>query len=394
MKKYDFDTIIDRNNTNSIKWDYCERYLSCKDLWPMWVADMDFRVPDEITDAMQRVLDRGIFGYSGVPQSYYDVVIAWMQKRHNWQVNKEWIAFSPGVIPAIHLLVQAFSSPGDQVILQTPVYYPFFDAVKCNGREVLDNPLRLEKGQYYMDLADLESKISTRTKMVILCNPQNPVSRVWKEEELRRLGELCLKHNILVIADEIHGDIVYSGFRHIPFASLSQEFANNCVVCTAASKTFNLPGLQTSNIIIPNPELKKRFTEKLRACGLQSPNMFGIAATEAAYLYGEPWLTQLLEYLEGNINFLIDYAAGNIPGLKVIQPQGTYLAWLDFRGCGIPQERLINFAREEAKVGLEPGFIFGCKEQGFERMNMACPRSTLAEGLSRIAKAVKALQFT
>jgi cystathionine beta-lyase len=394
VKKYDFDKVIDRLNTNSIKWDYCERYLSCKDLLPMWVADMDFRVPDEITDAMQKLLDRGIFGYSGVPATYYETVMAWMQKRHNWEVEKEWITFSPGVVPAIHMLVQAFSEPGDQVILQTPVYYPFFDAVKANNREILDNPLILEGNQYRMDFESLGKAITSRTRMIVLCNPQNPVSKVWNEVELRRLGDLCLRHNILVVSDEIHGDIVYSGFRHVPFASLSQELAANCVVCTAASKTFNLPGLQASNIIIPNPEIKKRFTESMKACGLGSPNMFGIAATEAAYRHGEPWLDQLLKYLEGNIAFIKDYIKGNIPGLKLIEPQGTYLVWLDFRGCGIPQEKLANFAREEAKVGFEPGFIFGCKENGFERMNIACPRSTLAEGLRRIERAVKALHST
>jgi cystathionine beta-lyase len=245
-----------------------------------------------------------------------------------------------------------------------------------------------------MDLAGLAKVITPRTKLIVLCNPQNPVSRVWREEELRELGELCLRHGIVVVSDEIHADIVYSGFRHVPFASLSEELAASCVVCTAASKTFNLPGLQTSSIIIPNPELKKRYSERLKACGLQSPNMFGVAATEAAYRHGEPWLEQLLKYLEGNIAFLYDYAAKNIPGLKVIQPQGTYLVWLDFRSCGIPPERLDNFAREDAKVGLEPGFIFGCKENGFERMNIACPRATLAEGLLRIEKAVKAIQAT
>ncbi|MCX6005064.1 MAG: pyridoxal phosphate-dependent aminotransferase, partial [Chloroflexi bacterium] len=373
---YDFDSVIDRRNTNSIKWDFAEKFFSAKDLLPMWVADMDFRAPPEIIDAVRKVAERGIYGYSGVPQSYYEAVISWMKRRHNWEIKQEWMAFSPGVVPAIHLLVQAFTQPGDQVILQTPVYYPFFNAVKCNGREILDNPLRLEGRQYTMDLEDLERKITSRTKMLVLCNPHNPISRVWREEELRRLGEMCIKNKILVVSDEIHEDIVYSGYKHVPFTTLSEELAANCITCTAASKTFNLPGLQTSNIIFANPDLKARFTDTVRSCSMPSPNMFGIAATEAAYCYGEPWLTQLLEYLECNVSFLTGYISARIPGLKVIQPQGTYLLWLDFRGCGIDPARLANFVREDAKVGLEPGTIFGCKEEGFERMNIACPRAT------------------
>jgi len=388
MTKYDFDSVIDRRGTNSLKWDFMSKYLPGADLLPMWVADMDFRAPQEIIDAVRKVAERGIYGYSGVPESYYEAVISWMKRRHNWEIRQEWIAFSPGVVPAIHLLVQALTEPGDQVVLQTPVYFPFFNAVKCNGREILDNPLRLEDSQYMMDLEDLERNITPRTKMIILCNPHNPISRVWREDELRNLGELCMKNKILVVSDEIHEDIVYGGYRHVPFATLGEDFAANCVTCTSTSKTFNLPGLQTSNIIFVNPDLKERYTEIARACSMPTPGMFGIAATEAAYRHGEPWLTQLLAYLEGNIAFITDYISANIPGLKVIQPQGTYLLWLDFRGCGITADRLVNFVRDEAKVGLEPGAIFGCKEPGFERMNIACPRATLQEALNRIEKAI------
>jgi cystathionine beta-lyase len=391
MIEYDFDSVVDRRDTNSIKWDFMEKFLCVKDVIPMWIADMDFKSPAPVIDALRKVVERGIFGYTGVPQSYYDALIGWMKNHHNWDIQKEWIVFSPGVVPALHMLVKAFSEPGDQVVVQTPVYHPFFNAIKNTGRQILDNPLQLQNEQYSMDLEDLEKKINQRTKMIIICNPHNPISRVWRAQELKDLGELCVKNKIVVVSDEIHGDIVYSGFKHVPFAGISQEFADNSIVCTAASKTFNLPGLQTSNVIVQNPQLRKRFAEIMKSSGIIAPNMFGIAATESAYRYGYSWLKQLIEYLEANILLVKDYISHKIPGLKVIQPQGTYLLWLDFRGCGIPQSKLGNFVRDEAKVGLEAGTIFGCKEVGFERMNIACPRQTLLEGLSRLEKAVSNL---
>ena len=392
MKQYDFDEVIERRGFGSIKWDFTEKYFPEKDILPMWVADMDFRSPGPVIEAMRKAVDHGLFGYAGVPESYCNAVKAWMKKRHNWEIEKEWMVYSPGVVPALHMLITALTDPGDEVIVQPPVYFPFFDAIKCHNREILENPLQLEGSQYIMDLAELKQKITPRTKMMILCSPHNPIARVWKREELERIGEFCLEHNIVVVSDEIHSDLVYTGFKHIPFASISELFAQNCVTCTAASKTFNLPGLQTSNIIIPNPDLRKKFKEMEGGYGFASPNIFGIVATEAAYRYGEEWLTQLLKYLEGNIKFLSDFISQRIPGLKVIQPQGTYLLWLDFRDCGIDQAKLGNFVREDARVALEPGFIFGCKENGFERMNIACPRSTLEEGLHRIERAVAQLR--
>lgn len=390
--RYDFDSAIDRHNTNSIKWDFMDSFFSVHGLLPMWVADMDFRAPGPVIDAVKRVAEHGIFGYSGIPDSYYDVLIQWMEHRHRWKIKKEWAVFTPGVVPALYMLVRAFTEPGDQVIVQTPVYYPFFDVIRNNNRELLDNPLRLEKGCYYMDIHDLENKLTSHTKMLILCNPHNPVGRVWSEKELGELGKLCLKNNILIVSDEIHEDIVYPGFTHIPFHSIAGEFADNCVVCTGASKTFNLPGLQVSNIIISNRDIKERFEKEIQRCGIFSPNIFGIAATEAAYRYGESWLTGLLDYLKGNIEFLKEFTAKKIPGLNIIEPQGTYLAWLDFRDCGVPPEKLSTFVREDAEVGLEAGAIFGCKEEGFERMNIACPRSILEEALTRIENAIRPMK--
>jgi cystathionine beta-lyase len=386
--KYDFDAVIDRYDTNSIKWDFAEKLFRVKDILPMWVADMDFRVAEPIVTALKKTAEHGIFGYSEITDSYYNALIDWMKRRHSWQMEKEWVAFSPGVVPAIHVLVKAFTSPGDQVILQTPAYPPFFNAVKINDREILDNPLRLANGQYVMDLDDLERKIGPRTRMLLLCSPHNPVGRVWQKEELLELGKLCLRHGILIVSDEIHQDIVYAGSQHIPLPLVSKAFADRTVVCTSVSKTFNLAGLQMSNIVISNAELRKRFIHKMEKCGIYSPNSFGIVAAQAAYQYGEPWLEQLLDYLQGNITFLMQYIADRIPGLKAIQPQGTYLVWLDFRDCGIDADRLKDFVRKEAKVGLQAGTVFGCKEVGFERMNIACPRATLAEGLHRIERAV------
>jgi len=388
----DFDSLIDRHNTNSVKWDYAEKFFKYKDILPLWVADMDFRSPPAVIEALRKVAEFGFFGYSGTPPSFYDAVISWMKKRHSWEVDRRWIALSPGVVPALHVLVKAFSEPGDQVIVQTPVYYPFFDAIKAGGREILDNPLRLTGDQYAMDLDDLERKLTPHTKMIILCNPHNPISRVWRKEELKALGDLCIQHNITVVSDEIHSDIVYPGFTHVPFSTVADSFSGNAIICTAASKTFNLPGLQTSSIIIPNPELKKRFSDTMRMLGMPSPGNFGVTATEAAYRYGEEWLAQLLVYLEGNIAFVQKYAADNIPGLKILQPQGTYLLWLDFSECGVPDDKLSDFVRETARVALEPGWMFGCKEPGRERMNIASPRAMLAEGLERIATAVKKLK--
>jgi cystathionine beta-lyase len=387
--KYDFDTVIDRRGTCSVKWDMAEQSFKVKGILPMWVADMDFSSPQPVIDALRAVAERGIFGYTGTPDSYYEAVAGWMKKRHGWNIEKDWFVLTPGVVPALRLLVKTFTQPGDQVIVQTPVYYPFFDAIKGNGCEMLDNPLRLDGGQYSMDLDDLRRKIGPRTKMIILCSPHNPIGRVWKSDELKALGDLCLSRDVMVVSDEIHGDLIQRGFKHTPFPVVSPEFLQKSIVCTAASKTFNLPGLKTSNIIIADKEKRDRFCAVMRSCGMGAPNMFGLAATEAAYRHGEPWLEALLDYLRDNVKFLTEFAATKIPGLRVIQPQGTYLVWLDFRGCGIDPARLGVFAREDAKVGLEAGKMFGCKEDGFERMNTACPRSILEEGLTRLQKAVQ-----
>lgn len=389
--KYDFDKIINRDNTNSMKWNFNKELFGSEDVLPMWVADMDFSVPPAIVDAIKKRAEHGIFGYSGPDDEYYNSVIGWMKKRHNWNIEKDWFAFTPGVVPGIYWFIRAFTHPGDKVILQPPVYYPFYSAIKLNGCEVVLNPLKFENDRYLMDFDDLESKFDSRVKLLILCSPHNPIGRVWGKEELMRLGEICIKHGVIVISDEIHEDLVYKEYKHIPFASISDEFAQNSVTCTAPSKTFNLAGLQTSNFIVPNSKIRTEFKNMLENNAIMFPNTFGIVALQAAYEHGEEWLDELLDYLHGNLDFLLRYIKENIPKIKVINPEGTYLVWLDCRELGMDPIALKNFMLEKAKVALDDGYVFGQGGEGFERLNIACPRSLLEEGLNRIAKAVNSI---
>ena len=386
---YDFDHVWHRKNTGSIKWDGLEKLFGDADLLPMWVADMDFKVPQPVIDALKQQANHGIFGYTIRPESYNEAVAQWFSRRHNFQIEKDWLVFTPGVVPALSMIVQTFTEPGDKIIIQPPVYYPFSNVVKRQQRKLVENPLTFDGERYTMDFVDLERKIDPDVKMLILCSPHNPVGRVWTAEELHQLGELCVKHNILVVADEIHGDLVRKGYRHTPFASLSETFAQQSITCTAPSKTFNLAGLQASHVIIPNERHRRAFKATINTLGLGLPNTFAIAAVEAAYRHGEDWLRQLLDYLEANIQFLTSYIEQNIPQIKVIQPEGTYLVWLDCRSLNLNAKQLQTLMQKEAKVALDEGAIFGTGGAGFERINVACPRSTLEEGLKRIKKAVK-----
>ncbi len=387
--KYNFDEVFDRKNTNSTKWEFNDMLTEVPEALPMWVADMDFRVPAEIIDALIKRARHGIFGYSTPDEDFYEAIINWMEKHHGWKVEKDWLAVTPGVVPAINWVIRAFTHPGDKVILQNPVYYPFFRAIKNNGCEIVHNQLHLENGKYTMNLEDLEKKFDGRTKLLILCSPHNPVGRVWTEEELKALGNLCLDHNVLVVSDEIHSDLVYKEYKHTPFASISDEFAQHSIICTSPSKTFNLAGLQTSIITIANPILRNEFLNMLEDNGMMSPNIFGIVALKASYTYGAEWLDELLNYLKENLEFLIRFLEERLPSIKIIKPQGTYLVWLDFRSLGMTPQELSNFLLKKAKIALDDGFIFGQGGEGFERMNIACPRSTLEEGLIRIEKAIK-----
>jgi len=388
--KYNFDEVIERKNTCSEKWDGVSHLFQKPDLLPLWVADMDFRSPQPIIDAIIRRAEHGIFGYSLVPPEYYEAMISWYQRRHDWTLDKKWFFYTPGVVPAINFTIQAFSKPREKIILQNPAYPPFFSAIKNNKRRRLLNPLILNNGRYTMDFEDLEKRVKDPlAKILILCNPHNPTGRVWTKEELIRVGELCLEHDILVLSDEIHCDLIYSEYKHLPFASISEEFAQNSVTCTSISKTFNLPGLKLSNILIPNPNLRNKFSKIIQGTGIHEANCFTSAVLIAAYDKCEEWLDELMIYVKSNLEFLKSFVNENLSGVKVTEPEGTYLAWLDFRELIPNSKELTRILFDVAKVALFEGFLFGKAGRGFQRINLACPRSTLEEGLNRIAKAVK-----
>lgn len=392
--KYNFDEVIDRTNYHSVKWDELETIFGDipQDVLPMWVADMEFRSPQPVIEAIKKANEHGIYGYTSRPLSYYQAIIDWMEKRHNWKIKKDWLAFSPGVVPALSFIIRAFCQPGDKVVVQPPVYYPFFRVIENNGCHVVNNPLKLSNKKYFIDWEDLERKVDDpRVKLLILCSPHNPVGRVWQKEELIILGEICLKHHIIVVSDEIHADILFKGYIHTPFASISPAFAHNSITCTAPSKTFNLAGLQTSSIIIPNKKYYKIYENILDSSALNENNVFGLVALEAAYRDGEEWLEQLLSYLNENLKFLMKYFKERIPKVKVIKPEGTYLVWLDCRQLGLSVKDLNNFMIKKARVALDDGHWFGTEGKGFMRINIACPRSFLEEGLKRIEEAVNRL---
>lgn len=389
--KYNFDQEIRRLNTDCEKWDKLESQFGVKDVIPMWVADMDFQSPQPIIEALKQRVEHGVYGYTLRPDSYMESIVGWLKRRHRWSIEKEWITHSPGVIPALSLAIQSFTQTGDKIIIQPPVYHHFARVIQANGREIVNNPLKLENGHYSIDFADLEAKIDSTVKMLILCSPHNPIGRVWSKEELTRLGQICMKHNILVVADEIHCDFVYKTHTHIPFASISEEFANHSLTCIAPSKTFNLMGVQTSSIIIPNQQLRDRYDRELNTLSIGSPNIFGVVALEAAYRHGEEWLDQLLEYLQGNLEFTLNYFSKNIPQIKVIQPEGTYLVWLDCRELGFSVKELDEFMLRKARVAMNEGLIFGMEGEGFMRLNIACPRSMLKNALDGIEKAISSL---
>lgn len=402
--QYDFDREIDRHGTNAAKWEVVKqdgRFVPVaqmppdpdgRRLLPMWVADMDFPVPQPVIDALVQRAQHGIFGYNWPGPSYRQAVAGWMARRHGWTVEPEWILTTPGVVPALNMLVRTFVEAGQKVLVQPPVYYPFYAAIGNNAAQVARNPLRYADGRYSIDFADLEAQVSQPdVAMLILSSPHNPVGRVWTPDELRRLGELCLAHDVLVVADEIHGDLIYPGQRFTPYAALGEQFAANAVICTAPSKTFNLAGLATSNIIIPNPELRVRFERTLNSNGLHGVNTFGMVALEAAYAHGEEWLAQVMDYVAGNLRYLQDYVARQLPPIDVVEPEGTYLVWLDCRRLGLDKDEMERLMLGEARVFLDEGYIFGPEGEGFERINIACPRSILAEALDRIKAAIDGL---
>lgn len=385
---YDFDRRIDRTGKGTYKWDQSEKLFGRKDILPLWVADMDFEPPKEVVEAIVERAKEGIYGYTIRTEAYYEAIAGWMSRRHGWNVKHEWITSSPGVVPALSLIVMAFTEPGDGVILQSPVYYPFYDVIKMNGRKVLDNALILKEERFEIDF-DLLEEQAKEAKLMLLCSPHNPGGRVWTREELTRIGEICLKHGVLIVADEIHHDLVFSGHKHTAFASISEAFAQQSFTCVATSKTFNLAGLQAASVIIPNAELRRKYNYLLKTLSIHMESFFGQTAVVAAYNHGDEWLDQLLAYLEGNRDFLIDYVSREIPQVKPMKPEGTYMVWLDCRAISDNPQELKQLMFERAGVAFSEGSVFGGQGQGYLRVNLACPRSLLAEALEKFAQAVR-----
>jgi cystathionine beta-lyase len=402
--KYDFNREISRKGTHSLKWEFIQEghnplhrrhtdeFFGEKRILPMWVADMDFPCPEPVVRALIARAEHGIYGYTAPTDSYYRSIVHWMKRRHGWEIAPEWICTTPGVVPALNMLVRTFIAPGDGVLIQTPVYYPFFNAIKNNEGDLVANPLVNENGRYHMDFADLEKKAKDpKVKLAILCSPHNPVGRVWSREDLIRFGEICLKNNVLIVSDEIHGDLIYKGYVFTPLASIREDFAQNSITCTGPTKTFNMAGLHTSVIIISNAGLRSKFEKTLRSNGLSGISPFGIVALQVAYDHGEEWLEQVLDYVEDNLRYLEEYVSRHIPQITVVQPEGTYLVWLDCRRLGLDKWELKRLMLNGARVYLDEGFIFGPEGEGFERINIACPRSILVEALDRIKNAVDQL---
>ena len=388
---YDFDKITDRRGTNSLKYDFAKERGKPEDLLPLWVADMDFPTATPILERLTAAVQHGIFGYSDAKEGYFEAVQSWYQRNFQWAVRREWLVKTPGVVFAIATAIRAFTQRGDGVMIQQPVYYPFSEAILDNGRELVNSPLRLTNGHYEMDFADMEAKIqSGKVKLLILCSPHNPVGRVWTEAELRRVGQLCLQYGVLVVSDEIHSDFVYPGCTHHVFAGLSPEFSDITVTCTAPSKTFNLAGLQTSNIFISNRALRRRFRGEMSAAGYSQLNQLGLVACQAAYETGEAWLCQLRDYLCGNLAYVREFLKERIPEVKLIEPEGTYLIWLDFRALGLTEPQREELIVEKARLWLDSGAMCGPDGEGFDRINIACPRATLTEALQRLERAIQA----
>jgi cystathionine beta-lyase len=395
--KYDFNQVCNRKKTNCIKWDFVPFLFGHDDVLPMWVADMDFPVAPPIVEALKRRAAHEFYGYTAAGADVIQSVIDRMWNKYAWKIEPGWIVFTPGIVSALNIAVRMLTHPGDEIVLQEPVYYPFFPAVTSGGCRIVNNQLQLINGRYEMDFDDLERRfqdrdsiipVPHRIKAIMLCNPHNPVGRVWSSEDLTRLGDIALKHGAVVISDEIHCELLFNGRRHKPFASISRAFEQNSITCMSPSKTFNLAGLEISAIIIPDEKLRRNFSDT-RSGIVPEPNLFGFTAMEAAYRYGDEWLEQLLDYLQGNLDFLLQYFADRIPQIKVIKPQGTYLVWLDCRDLGMDDITLRSFMRDKVKVGLDDGFLFGSGGSGFQRMNIACPRPVLEEALRRIETMVK-----
>ena len=389
MAQYDFDRLTDRYGTNSLKYDFAVERGYPADVLPLWVADMDFPAPEPVLDALRRAVDHGIFGYSDVKADYYEAAAAWFAQRFSWRPRPEWLVRTPGVVFAAAMAVRGLTEPGDGVLIQPPVYYPFYSVIRDNDRRIVENELIYRDGRYTIDFEDFERKlVEEKVRLFLLCSPHNPVGRVWTLEELRRLGGLCQKHGVWVVSDEIHCDFTYPGHPHHIFPKAVPELADRTVVCTAPSKTFNLAGLQASNIWIPGEEARRRFVREINRCGYSQLNGLGLVACKAAYTEGAEWLEQCWAYLRGNLDFLREFLAARIPQIRLVEPEGTYFAWLDCSGLGLSREALDDLVIREARLWLDAGHIFGASGSQFQRVVLACPRATLRQALERLEQAV------
>lgn len=383
--KYDFSTIIPRENTSAIKLEKRKALFGDANVLPMWVADMDFATPPFIIERLQKRLEHPILGYTLQDDEYNNAIVGWLQKRFNWTIETSWLSFCPGIVAGLNHAVQAYTKPSDKVLIQSPVYHPFFYAVRQNGRELVTNPLILRDGIYSIDFDDFEAQVKQGVKLFILCSPHNPVGRVWTRDELTRMANICLDNNVLVVSDEIHADLVFKPYEHIPLASISSAIAENTITFGSASKTFNIAGLATAWIAISKPQLLKRYNLQAERNGTWHGNIFGFEATTAAYSpEGEEWLGQLLDYISGNIKLVQEFLSTYLPKIKLIEPQGTYLLWLDFREFGLNEDELKKVLVEKAGLGLNSGAMFGAEGVGFQRMNVACPRETVVTALDKL----------
>ena len=385
---YNFDEPVERRDTNSYKWDS----LDMEHVIPLWVADMDFKTAPCIIEALRKRVEHGIFGYTRVPDTYYQATIEWFARRHNWNIKASDIIYTSGVVPAISAIIKALTVPGDKVIIQTPVYNCFFSSIRNNECEASENELIYKDNTYYIDFEDLERRASDpKAKVMLLCNPHNPSGRVWTYHELMQIYEICSRHNVTVVSDEIHCELVYPPFRYIPFCSLSEEVAACSVACVSPSKSFNIAGLQIANIVCRDEEMRGKIDKAININEVCDVNPFGVLATIAAYTEGEPWLTELVDYLQRNYEYLVSFFTDELPDYPVIKLEGTYLVWVDCKKLGVPSEELEEKLIREGGVWLNPGAMYGSAGEGFMRINIACPKARLQEGLRRLADTLKKL---
>lgn len=389
-RNLNFDEVVERRNTDSLKYDFAVRRGKPADVLPLWVADMDFKTSSFILDALEERARHGIFGYTETREDYFEALRDWMKSHHDLDVEPQWVLKTPGVVFALAMAVKAYTEAGDYVLIQQPVYYPLTEVVQDNGRKVISSDLVPENGTYHVDFEDFENKIKEyHVKLFMLCSPHNPVGRVWTKEELQRLAEICVRHGVIVVSDEIHEDFVYPGHKHVPFLNADERAKEFCITCTSVSKTFNLAGLQIANIIVPNQKLRRALRKQIQAAGYSQLNAFGVEACKVAYQHGEEWYRSAWKYIQENLRFMKEYLAKELPEVKVIEPEGTYLVWLEFREFGLCGEELSERIVQKARLWLDDGHIFGKTGTGFERINLATSRSTLKEALERLRRAFK-----